>query len=355
MPTRSPSILNPVLTGLLALALPACAGAPASVESAALVADAAPPVYFESDLAERPGLVAEAEKPLVLEIEPEGQAPVPVRYVRGVEEEVRWEGAGGGIAELHNEHGQLIWRVSEGGEGFSGTIPAGLYTLTVRGGQLADVRRLVIEPEVEDTRQLRTIFWRESNPSNRGPETPTFRYGGIVNDLAGRDFSGQDLRKADFWASQLDRVSFVGAQLPQKSYYCTFRGCNLDGAIFKESRIRFVGFTGCSFRGADLSRSQIDYYSVNDCNFKGANLEGAEFSNYRTYPDPGPMNSNSFEGANLKGAKFSYTILNDCNFEGANLLGVRLVDSHARNVRGVCSCSPGCGFANAQEHLSGAS
>ncbi|MFP5501357.1 MAG: hypothetical protein ACLGIN_02635 [Candidatus Sericytochromatia bacterium] len=65
------------------------------------------------------------------------QAPVaarlamPIEYRSGVEEQVSWDGTGRGVAELTNHHGQLIYRVNEGGATQIVTVPAGRYTLTV--------------------------------------------------------------------------------------------------------------------------------------------------------------------------------------------------------------------------------
>lgn len=54
-----------------------------------------------------------------------------IAYQRGVNEQVSWEGTGRGVAELTNEHGQLVYRVQEGEAPKTVTVPAGRYALTV--------------------------------------------------------------------------------------------------------------------------------------------------------------------------------------------------------------------------------
>lgn len=161
------------LLGALAFTLPAC--------TAPVSPPAAPSAYLETELAADANLVAEAEKPLVLRLEPAGaesvshvdvggpgQDVVRVRYAQSVEETVLWEGSGQGVAELKNEQGQLIYRVSEGGESFHGTIPAGLYTLTVKAGEGGETGILVVEPKVEATGASRLIFWQPEGDDSRG-------------------------------------------------------------------------------------------------------------------------------------------------------------------------------------------
>ena len=161
------------LLGALAFTLAACA-APVSPPAAS---DA----YLETQLAADANMVVEAEKPLVLRLEPAGaesvshvdvggpgQDVVRVRYAQSVEETVLWEGSGQGVAELKNEAGEVIYRVTEGGDAFKGTIAAGLYTLTLVGGDAAEPGVLVVEPKVEAAGHRRVIFWQPEGDDSRG-------------------------------------------------------------------------------------------------------------------------------------------------------------------------------------------
>lgn len=298
-----------------------CTGQPASVPSAEGPAPDAPAVYFEADLIETPGLVPEAEKPLVLEIEPGGQEPVTVRYARGVQEEVRWAGSGRGVAELRNQYGQLVYRVREGGEGFSGTIPAGLYTLAVQGGDPVLARDLVFEPQWEGGGQRREIFWRESAPTDRGTGTQSFAYANLTD----QDFSGRTLGGVSFRGARLKRVSFAGA--------------NVSFTRFEDAH-----FMACNFDGADLKFATFERTTLERCSYQGADLSSSDFQEAYVL-------HTSMQGANLDGSNFDESSLVYTNFEGANLLNLNVYRSGGTSITGVCSCSPGCGLSDAAGHF----
>ena len=307
--------------GLLAMTITACAGQPAASPPAEAPELVSPPVYFESDLV---GLVPEADKPLVLEIEPEGQAPVTVRYARGVEETVRWDGSGQGVAELRNEHGQLVWRVSEGGEGFSGTIPAGLYTLALQGGPATGTRRLVLEPTIEDAGQRRDLYWQDDQ-TDRGLGSVYF----ANVDLADMDFSGRNLSGTTFRNTRLKRVSFAGADLTMARFdRVHFEDCNFDGARLVKARFRNSFLTSCSFDGGQLW---------------GLWLEDTQ------------MSKPSFRSAELRGAEFYRSFLSRATLSGADLTGIRTVRTAAYGESvGQCKFYPGCGLESVSDHFKAA-
>jgi hypothetical protein len=94
--------------------------------------------------------------------------------------------------------------------------------------------------------------------------------------LAGRDFSGRDLRSIDASHRQLDGLQARQALLRD----ARFVGCRLRGACFD---------------GANLSNAHFQQADLRDATFRGADVEGADFT-----------------GADLRGADFT----------GASLLGV---------------------------------
>jgi len=115
-------------------------------------------------------------------------------------------------------------------------------------------------------------------------------------DLIGANFSGADLRKADFSEANLyskanlyGEVDFSEANL----YEADFSGSYLEGANFFGADL-----LGANFFGADLRRA----------NFSGSYLEGANFS-----------------GAILLGTNFAGAILFGTNFSGANLGGANFL------------------------------
>lgn len=161
------------LLGALALTLAAC--------TAPVSPPAASDAYLETEFAADTTLVAEADRPLVLRLEPAGvesvshvdvggpgQDVVRVRYTQSVDETVLWEGSGDGVAELKNEAGEVVYRVTEGGDAFKGTIAAGLYTLTLVGGSVAEPGILVVEPKVEAAGTRRVILWQPEGDDSRG-------------------------------------------------------------------------------------------------------------------------------------------------------------------------------------------
>lgn len=81
--------------------------------------------------------------------------------------------------------------------------------------------------------------------------------GSVFREL--NDFSGADLRKADFRSSELPRVNFKSADL-------------------READLRNADFGGADFEGADLRGANVLLANFKGANFKNANLEGIDFA-----------------------------------------------------------------------------
>ena len=133
-------LLGLALSGALAACQPvapaaAPVAAPAASESSYLTL---PEAYTEHGLLPR-----ETD---VLFLKPAaGRLEVPLQYERSMVETLVWEGDGQGLAELYNDHGQLLYRVKEGEPAQTVTIGAGRHTLQVRGAT-SDVLTMA-EPE----------------------------------------------------------------------------------------------------------------------------------------------------------------------------------------------------------------
>lgn len=142
------------------------------------------------------------------------------------------------------------------------------------------------------------------------------------------DFSGQDLRGADF-----SRLMLNG---------CRFRDCNLDGADFTHSWLMGTDFSRASMRGAKLSRSfastklrvypcgphsprrndpqyPFDYFHFGPTRFRGTDLGNADLT--RTRLINGAFRGTNLAGAKLDGAHFGRSHFFCVNMSGAQMKG----------------------------------
>ncbi|HEY9643393.1 MAG TPA: pentapeptide repeat-containing protein [Coleofasciculaceae cyanobacterium] len=89
-----------------------------------------------------------------------------------------------------------------------------------------------------------------------------------------KDFSGQDLSRAEFGDANLKGANFSGA--------------NLQGAVFNGAVLKSANFHGANFSNgiayitdladADLSDAILESAMMLKTNFKGANVTGADFT-----------------------------------------------------------------------------
>lgn len=93
-------------------------------------------------------------------------------------------------------------------------------------------------------------------------------------DIAGKDFSGQTLIRAEF----------ADARLPEAN----FSNADLRGAVFNGSELRQANFHGADFSNgigyltnfaeADFTDAVLDSAMLLQSNFRGAKITGADFS-----------------------------------------------------------------------------
>ena len=123
-------------------------------------------------------------------------------------------------------------------------------------------------------------------------------------DLIGANFSGADLRKADFseaifYSGATPYGGVGGVDFSEANLYeADFSGSYLEGANFFGADL-----LGANFFGADLRRA----------NFSGSYLEGTNFSG--SY-----LGGTNFSGADLFGTNFSGSYLGGTNFSGTTKL-----------------------------------
>ena len=126
-----------------------------------------PPVEAETGFLSLPeayqeqGVVPRSTDALELTV-PDAGLEVPLQYDRSVEETLAWVGDGEGVAELYNQHGQLLYRVTEGEPAQAVTVNAGRHTLKISG----EPGEVVTMPAVEAASSQVRSFLRVSSPSN---------------------------------------------------------------------------------------------------------------------------------------------------------------------------------------------
>lgn len=85
--------------------------------------------------------------------------------------------------------------------------------------------------------------------------------------LADRDLSYEDLRTAEFDGEDMSGVNLEYAKISSAS----FKRCNLQGALFKESDLRWTDFDNANLENSKGLETCIN---LSKASFKGANLEG---------------------------------------------------------------------------------
>jgi DMSO/TMAO reductase YedYZ molybdopterin-dependent catalytic subunit len=100
----------------------------------------------------------------------------------------------------------------------------------------------------------------------------------MARALAGRDFSGQDLRSLDARGHDLSGLIARSAILRDAD----FRNCRLQGAAFDGANLSNAHFQGAdlrraSFASADAEGADFCGADLRDVNFSGASLVGASF------------------------------------------------------------------------------
>lgn len=236
---------------------------------------------------------------------------VPIRYERGVDETVRWEGAGPGAAVLTNAFGQVVYRVEEGGPAFEGPIPAGEYTLTVDRGAAAGLP-LYMDVDAQGLAHVRSFVELASPGEVTRANWNQHRLGEYGPNFDGWSFDGEPLERAYLTAPYSFRgANFSGAIIEG----VTFDGVDLRNAKFAGVRKLWATFKNCDLRGADLSGLQMDYLRFIGCDLRDAKLVGS----YNIH-----MN---FTESNMEGADLSRAHFIGGDFARANMRGVKLVEA----------------------------
>ena len=153
------------------------------------------------------------------------------------------------------------------------------------------------------------------------------------NDLAGWDFSGQDLTSAYLDGSTLTDANFSGAVVADAWFHHTtdrgftreqlystasYRQQNLQGIVLTSNDL-----TGWDFSGHNLANARFSSSNLSNANVAGANLTYADFG-FST------LTNANFAGANVTNASMTGVVgsrMESANFSGADLRGAQYVSS----------------------------
>ena len=121
-------------------------------------------------------------------------------------------------------------------------------------------------------------------------------------DLAGLDFSGEDLRGANFSNCYLEQ--------------CDFSQCNLEGVNLMSAILARCNFSHANLKSTNLEQSNIGACNFNYCDLSHANTKGAEYG------------KSDFSHATLTNLDLTHNLNTlDVCFHNANLTGVTFGDA----------------------------
>lgn len=134
-------------------------------------------------------------------------------------------------------------------------------------------------------------------------------------DLSGLNFSGKDMRQADFTGCKMTRMDLSKANFSESRLYA----CDLSDS----------NLARCNFSRADLRGARIQSANLEQANFDKADLRVGGFSKDGMY-DTGE--SVSFRGANLSGARLVGSLANAADFSDAIMTGINMAGADLRNA-----------------------
>ena len=134
----------------------------------------------------------------------------------------------------------------------------------------------------------------------------------MLSNASSSDFSGADLRKADFTDISLCRA--------------VFKNANLESADMRYASFYRVVFEGANLESADMREASLNDTDLSKTNLNGAKLKDALYSINTKFPDGMDLSELIFvgAGANLRGVYLQRVYLRDTNLKGADLSGAWL-------------------------------
>lgn len=153
-----------------------------------------------------------------------------------------------------------------------------------------------------------------------------------------------DLSFFEFHGLELERCSFVGANLQKASFYdCTFMGCdlsnaNLTGAYFARTRLEDCKLEGAQLTDAIVRSSRFVRCQCRYVGFGGAKLEGVTLSGCDMREafmnEVRLRRSTRFESCSLVRADFFRTPLKGTDLSTCDISGIMVSDTRSE-LRGA--------------------
>ena len=163
--------------------------------------------------------------------------------------------------------------------------------------------RIIDDASENCTSSETAISWDQNNVSEPG---------GMVQNLAGANFTRSDLAYRDFSGADLHNAIFDLAILRGSDLH----GANLQGASFQQTELELV----------DLHDTDLSGLTFSSVSFAGANLQGADFSTAQ-------LSGVYFIGiADLSNANFTNAQLANSNFSGVDMSTVTITGATWSNV-----------------------
>jgi len=192
----------------------------------------------------------------------------------------------------------------------------------------------------------------ETKPSS-SPEAGSFR----GRNLEGAVFSGANLRRVDFRAARLAGAVFVGADLRGAQIGCMLRNpgdpfaaelkislapkticAELQGAVLDEANLQGVDADGAHLQGASLIAARLQGASLNAAKLHGANFEGAQLQAASLMS--AQLAFSRFTQAHLQGAVLDGATMTRSVLDGAQLHGASLVATQLHDASLFSSVVP---------------
>ncbi len=132
-------------------------------------------------------------------------------------------------------------------------------------------------------------------------------------DLAGIDFSGEDLRGANFSNCYLEQCNFSQTNLEGANLSGAIAArCNFSHANLKSVNLKDSNIGACDFNYSDLSHAETEGCEYGKSNFSYATLTNLDLSNSLNTLEV------CFHKADLTGVKFGEATFIETDFSGAN-------------------------------------
>lgn len=216
---------------------------------------------------------------------------------------------------------------------YSGQLPAIDLTRTDLGKSISESAQFTL---VLDQADLAGIQFRGAILANASLRGSRF-YGAGADQRLGTfddaiaDFSGAELKDADFTGALLSNVSLQRASLIR----AVLRQANLVGARLTGANLSGAQLMAADLRQTILERATLTGADVSDANFMQANLQEARLGRVTALGSQfnfANLMQTDWKGADLSGANFSQSNLQNASFTSARLTGSNLSQANLQGA-----------------------